>query len=188
MIRIDVFIDWLIYCYFDKTQRDGSYKKKNLHSQLVFILRIHAHASVLFLISPYFYLLLYSFYTAVFPEHCVSCTVGTSKSSSRIMTDKSEPTERFILGTSTRTCDVTNTNLISKETPLAYWNLWRRFITKAHKWFHNSCHQRAKGCNPSTPTSVYRTVVNALKVTVNLKATSPGKTIGIWTKASLKGS
>ena len=37
MIKIVVFIDWLIYYYIDTTQRDGSYQiKKDRLSQLVF--------------------------------------------------------------------------------------------------------------------------------------------------------
>jgi hypothetical protein len=38
MIRIFVFIDWLIYCYIDTTQRDGSYKKNSRFS--VFLTKV----------------------------------------------------------------------------------------------------------------------------------------------------
>jgi hypothetical protein len=36
MIRIVVFVDWLIYYYFDKTQRDGSYQ-----TSPVYCFRLH---------------------------------------------------------------------------------------------------------------------------------------------------
>jgi hypothetical protein len=35
MIRIVVFIDWLIYYYIDTTQRDGSYQTTSTHYSYV---------------------------------------------------------------------------------------------------------------------------------------------------------
>ena len=72
---------------------------------------------------------------------CVSFTVGTSKSRSRIMMDKIEPTERFILGTCSRMWRHKYPfNLKRKST-----GLLKSVKAKVHKWCNNSRYQTVKG-------------------------------------------
>ena len=52
-MRIVVFVDWLIYYYIDRTQRDGSYQKERSYSStpLMRLLSVHRDREMLKLLS-----------------------------------------------------------------------------------------------------------------------------------------